>query len=232
MACTDAVETEIDRHYGRAAGRAWRRVTPSWPPRSPISAPRSWSIATPRGSMAAQETIGYPLLTAAIRAGCRLAIGLSKRTYEEPGRRFARFNDERTPYDVEAVRSWAAAIGLAGLALSRRAGARPEHQGERDHRLRHRPLPALDRRRDRRLRPQAGKRALPDSRSAPPGRLAAVAPSLGGARQAFETVGRTGINSCSPVGPAGCTGCTEQVIHQAFTDREEAAAERKRPRRQ
>ena len=27
----------------------------------------------------AAETIGYPLLTAAIRAGCRLAIGLSKR---------------------------------------------------------------------------------------------------------------------------------------------------------
>lgn len=37
----------------------------------------------------------------------------------------------------------------------------------------------------------------------------------------FETVGRTGINSCSPVGPGGWTGCTEQVINQAFNDREE-----------
>jgi len=37
----------------------------------------------------------------------------------------------------------------------------------------------------------------------------------------FETVGRTGINSCSPVGPGGWTGCTEQLIKQAFTDREE-----------
>ena len=37
----------------------------------------------------------------------------------------------------------------------------------------------------------------------------------------FETVGRTGINSCSPVGPGGWTGCTEQVIAQAFNDREE-----------
>ena len=37
----------------------------------------------------------------------------------------------------------------------------------------------------------------------------------------FETVGRTGINSWSPVGPGGWTGCTEQVIKQAFTDREE-----------
>ena len=37
----------------------------------------------------------------------------------------------------------------------------------------------------------------------------------------FETVGRTGVNSCSPVGPGGWTGCTEQLIKQAFTDREE-----------
>lgn len=37
----------------------------------------------------------------------------------------------------------------------------------------------------------------------------------------FEVVGRTGINSCSPVGPGGFTGCTEQLINQAFTEREE-----------
>ena len=37
----------------------------------------------------------------------------------------------------------------------------------------------------------------------------------------FEVVGRTGINSCSPVGPGGWTGCTEQLIKQSFTDREE-----------
>ena len=37
----------------------------------------------------------------------------------------------------------------------------------------------------------------------------------------FEIVGRTGINSCSPVGPGGFTGCTEQLIKQAFTEREE-----------
>lgn len=37
----------------------------------------------------------------------------------------------------------------------------------------------------------------------------------------FETVGKTGINSCSPVGPAGFTGCMEQVIKQAFSEREE-----------
>jgi hypothetical protein len=38
---------------------------------------------------------------------------------------------------------------------------------------------------------------------------------------AFETYGKTGINSCSPVGPAGFTGCHEQLIKQAFKEREE-----------
>lgn len=42
---------------------------------------------------------------------------------------------------------------------------------------------------------------------------------------AFETYGRTGINSCSPVGPAGYTGCAQQLINQAFKEqREEAEA--------
>ena len=37
----------------------------------------------------------------------------------------------------------------------------------------------------------------------------------------FETVGRTGINSCSPIGPAGHTGCSQQLIDQAFRERAE-----------
>jgi hypothetical protein len=41
---------------------------------------------------------------------------------------------------------------------------------------------------------------------------------------AFETYGKTGINSCSPVGPGGFTGCTQQLINQAFREREEEAA--------
>ena len=40
---------------------------------------------------------------------------------------------------------------------------------------------------------------------------------------AFETYGRTGINSCSPVGPGGHTGCEQQLIDQAFKEREEEA---------
>jgi hypothetical protein len=43
--------------------------------------------------------------------------------------------------------------------------------------------------------------------------------------RALETVGATGINSCSPVGPAGFTGCLTQVIKQARAEANEAAAE-------
>jgi hypothetical protein len=43
--------------------------------------------------------------------------------------------------------------------------------------------------------------------------------------RALETVGATGINSCSPVGPAGFTGCLEKVIKQARAESDEAAAE-------
>ena len=42
--------------------------------------------------------------------------------------------------------------------------------------------------------------------------------------KSFETVGATGINSCSPVGPAGFTGCLRQVIDQAVGENKEAAA--------
>jgi hypothetical protein len=48
--------------------------------------------------------------------------------------------------------------------------------------------------------------------------------------KSFETVGRTGINSCSPVGPAGFTGCMEQLIGQNFNDREEQVQSESAPR--
>ena len=47
---------------------------------------------------------------------------------------------------------------------------------------------------------------------------------MGRAVENLETVGSTGINSCSPVGPAGYTGCLSKVI-------QEARGERKRRRR-
>jgi hypothetical protein len=40
--------------------------------------------------------------------------------------------------------------------------------------------------------------------------------------KALETVGATGPNTCSPVGPGGFTGCMAQVIQQAREERREA----------
>ena len=40
--------------------------------------------------------------------------------------------------------------------------------------------------------------------------------------RSIERVGRTGIQSCSPVGPAGYTGCMEQMINQAKEENREA----------
>lgn len=40
--------------------------------------------------------------------------------------------------------------------------------------------------------------------------------------KALETVGATGPNTCSPVGPGGFTGCLAQVIQQARQERKEA----------
>ena len=48
--------------------------------------------------------------------------------------------------------------------------------------------------------------------------------------KSFETVGRTGINSCSAVGPAGHTGCLDQLIDEAFAERREQAETESTPR--
>ena len=45
----------------------------------------------------------------------------------------------------------------------------------------------------------------------------------------LETVGRTGINSCSPVGPAGYTGCLQKVIQEARGERKQQADEETPP---
>jgi len=36
---------------------------------------------------------------------------------------------------------------------------------------------------------------------------------------AYETVGRTGTNSCSPVGPGGVNGCTQKLIDAAYAEK-------------
>src|SRR5437868_15544499 len=45
----------------------------------------------------------------------------------------------------------------------------------------------------------------------------------------LETVGDTGTNSCSTVGPGGFTGCLTQVINQARTQRRQQAEDNQPP---
>jgi ubiquinone biosynthesis monooxygenase Coq7 len=78
MACTDAVETEIDRHYGRQLDELGDDDPEL---AADITAFRAEEVEhrdTAREA-GADQAFGYPVLTAAVRAGCRLAIGLSKR---------------------------------------------------------------------------------------------------------------------------------------------------------
>jgi len=78
MACTAAVETEIDKHYGR-------QVTSLGAEEADLSATisrfqaeelehRDTAIAS-----GAEDAFAYPVLSSVIRAGCRLAIALSRR---------------------------------------------------------------------------------------------------------------------------------------------------------
>jgi ubiquinone biosynthesis monooxygenase Coq7 len=78
MACTDAVETEIDRHYRQQLEEIGDE-DPEFA--TDIEEFRQEELEhrdTAREAGAA-DAIGYPLLSAAIRAGCRVAIVLSKR---------------------------------------------------------------------------------------------------------------------------------------------------------
>jgi len=78
LACTDAVETAIDKHYAQQL----REIGDDDPELAgdieEFQAEELEHRDTARAA-GAQDAIGYPLLTGAIRAGCRVAIALSKR---------------------------------------------------------------------------------------------------------------------------------------------------------
>ncbi|OYU36622.1 hypothetical protein [Novosphingobium sp. PASSN1] len=41
--------------------------------------------------------------------------------------------------------------------------------------------------------------------------------------KAYETVGATGVNSCSPIGAGGATGCMAQLINSAYSEKKQAS---------
>jgi 3-demethoxyubiquinol 3-hydroxylase len=78
MACTAAIETEIDNHYGEqlaALGDADRELSDA------IADFRADEVEHKATAMAAgaERAPAYPFMTAAIRLGCRVAIAASKR---------------------------------------------------------------------------------------------------------------------------------------------------------
>jgi ubiquinone biosynthesis monooxygenase Coq7 len=78
LACTDAVETVIDKHYGQQLDQIGDEDPELAADIAEFRAEELEHRDTARDAGAA-NAMGYPLLTAAIRAGCRVAIGLSKR---------------------------------------------------------------------------------------------------------------------------------------------------------
>jgi ubiquinone biosynthesis monooxygenase Coq7 len=78
MACTEAVETEIDRHYGRQLDELGNANPELAADIAEFRADELEHRDVARAAGATQA-IAYPVLTAAIRAGCRIAIALSKR---------------------------------------------------------------------------------------------------------------------------------------------------------
>ena len=78
LACTEAVETEIDEHYGSQLDDLGQQDPELAAAITEFRAEEVEHRDVAREAGAA-NAVGYPLLTAAIRAGCRVAIGLSKR---------------------------------------------------------------------------------------------------------------------------------------------------------
>lgn len=78
MACTAAVETEIDRHYGEQLAELGDTDLELSAAITDFQAEevehRETAIAH-----GAEQLTGYPVLSAVIRAGCRAAIAVSKR---------------------------------------------------------------------------------------------------------------------------------------------------------
>jgi len=78
MACTEAIETEIDRHYSRQLGELGDDDPELSADIEQFRADELEHRDTARAA-GAERAFGYPILTGTIRAACRVAIALSKR---------------------------------------------------------------------------------------------------------------------------------------------------------
>jgi ubiquinone biosynthesis monooxygenase Coq7 len=78
MACTAAIETEIDRHYGAQIAELGAEDPEL---RQTIEEFQADEIEHKEAAIAAgaEQAVAYPIFSGLIRMGCRVAIGLSKR---------------------------------------------------------------------------------------------------------------------------------------------------------
>ena len=79
MACTAAVEDEIDRHYSEQLAALGDDEPALSAAIAEFQADEREHRDTAHRRPAPRTSFGYPLLYSAIRAGCRIAIELSKR---------------------------------------------------------------------------------------------------------------------------------------------------------
>jgi 3-demethoxyubiquinol 3-hydroxylase len=79
MACTAAIETEIDRHYGEQLAEL--EGANDAPLADAIREFQAEEVEHKDAAIAAgaEQIPGYPMLSAVLQLGCRAAIGLSKR---------------------------------------------------------------------------------------------------------------------------------------------------------
>src|SRR6476646_6995506 len=70
-------------------------------------------------------------------------------------------------------------------------------------------------------RPESERYRIPEKLR--PGGTRQQTDSWANKAKVIETVGATGINSCSPVGPGGYTGCLTRVIKEAREQRKQSA---------
>jgi hypothetical protein len=226
MACTAAVETEIDKHYSDQR-RALATMSRTWLRPSRISSAKSWSIATPPSRMAPRS----PSAILSFQRSSGPAAARPSRFPKDltlcdlllpPAPPFERGSARRAGSDVAAGRARRpdrADCGAQSSWVDGRSDSRSRRsQDQPADRLWRRPLPAEHRGHHHRLRPARRGRSLPRAGNL---RNSDDPESNSWANKAIELsyVGRTGIQSCTPVGPGGVSGCFQQFASQYRAER-------------
>ena len=206
MACTAAVETEIDDHYRAAARRAGRRRSRTF--RDDRGIPRRRRRASRRGARRrGRAAPAYPLLSGAIRLGCRAAIA--------PIAPYLKRISPIMRALILALILSAALCGTRAFAQSASNAARAPASGPSDNEKVKQVF-------------VYGERSLPPEQPATRSSSARACRTMNAIRipkelrtdpnrpqvqswanraRSIEYVGAEGINSCSPTGAGGFTGC-------------------------